>query len=114
MTETKRDYQEELTNTIDALSGDLTAIDPKNALEVISTWRRSLSHSSNADLKEISDGLGELKEALSASSLDGKQIGSILKRLGQQTTAAAKNAEGDIGKQVKQLGQLLTKAGGAL
>jgi ABC-type transporter Mla subunit MlaD len=114
MAETKRDYQEELTDTIDALSSDLTSIDPKNALEVISTWRRSLSHSSNDDLKQISDGLGELKDALSASSLDGKKIGSILKRLGQQTTAAAKEADGEIANQVKQIGQLLTKAGGAL
>ena len=106
--------QENLDETIQALNTDLTSIKPEAATEVISTWRRTLSHSSNADLKQISDELGELKDALTAKSLDGKAIGKLLKSLGKNTTAAAKDADEDVSSKLKQLGQLLTKAGGVL
>lgn len=109
-----KDYDTELDTTIEALSSDLTAIKPDAATEVISGWRRSLSQSSNKDLNKISDDLGELKDALSSATLDGKRIGTILKSLGEQTTAAAKNADQDVGKKIARLGSLLTKAGNTL
>lgn len=114
MTEKQNDQQERIDSTIEALDGDLTKIKPENALDVISTWRRSLSHSSKPELKEIGDGLGELKDALSADTLNGKQIGSILKTLGKQTSAAAKDADEAYAAGLSRLGKTLSKAGGAL
>ncbi|MBC8161004.1 MAG: hypothetical protein H7Z42_07275 [Roseiflexaceae bacterium] len=114
MSEKQNEQQDRIDSTIDALDGDLTAIKPENALDVISTWRRSLSHSSNPELKEISDGLGELKDALSAGTLDGKQIGGILKTLGKQTSAAAKDADEAYTDGLTRLGKTLSKAGNAL
>lgn len=107
-------YQSELDSTIDALGGNLTSIKPESAVDVISTWRRSLSHSSNEELKSIADELGELKDELTSGSLDGKKIGKLLKSLGKNTTAAARDADAQYADKIKQLGQLLTKAGGAL
>ena len=114
MTEKHTDQQERIDSTIEALDGDLTAIKPESALDVISTWRRSLSHSSKPELKEIADNLGELKDALSAGTLDGKQIGGILKTLGKQTSAAAKDADEGYSEGLTRLGKTLSKVGGAL
>lgn len=107
-------HETEIDTTIDALNGDLTAIKPENAVEVISAWRRSLSHSSKDGLKQIADDLGELKDELTSGTLDGKKIGALLKRLGKETTAAAKDADDSVSAKLAQLGQLLTKAGNGL
>jgi hypothetical protein len=103
-----------LDSTIDALSGNLTAIKPEAASDVITTWRRSLSQSSKPELKKISEDLGELKDALSKSKLDGKEIGGILSRLGTQTSACADGADADLSGKLSKLGSLLSKAGKSL
>ncbi len=103
-----------LDGTIKALSGSLTAISTDVVGETIGTWRRSLSHSADAKLTTISDTLGELKDALGESKLDGKTIGGIMSRLGTQTAAAAKGADGDVAPKLEKLASLLTKAGSAL
>ncbi len=108
------DQQEHLDTTIEALSGDLTKIKPADALEVISTWRRALGQSSDAALTEVSETLGELRNALDNKSLDGKKIGGILSRLGEQTSACAKAADAAYSAKLTQLGNALSKVGKTL
>ncbi len=105
----------EVNATIDDLEQGLDQFPLSKAVNRIDDWHRILDESDRADLKQIADGLGELKSRLLGPDLDGDAIGETLAQLGKQTVAASKEAEReDIGKVVERLGTLLLHAGHAL
>ena len=106
---------DEVNATIDDLEGGLTLLSRSKAVNRIDDWRRILDESDRDDLREIADGLGELKSRLLGPDLDANAIGETLARLGKQTTAASQHAaREEVGKAVGRLGTLLLHAGHAL
>ena len=75
---------DEVNATIDDLEGGLTLLSRSKAVNRIDDWRRILSESDRADLKQIAEGLGELKSRLLGPDLDANAIGEALARLGER------------------------------
>ena len=81
----------------------------------IERWHGVLSASDHGEFQQLADGLAALKSELLGPDPDADAIGSVLTRLGKQTTAAATHAEHDaVGAAVERLGHLLLHAGHAL
>lgn len=100
--------------TLDLLGGGLTDADPSAALANIQSWQSQLDGSEDETLQTISDQLGELYTALSSGSVDPQAASELLSSLGENTIAAAANAEGDTATQLTDLGTLLSNAGAGL
>lgn len=106
---------DEVNATIDDLEGGLDQLSRSKAVNRIDDWHRILDESDRDDLREIADGLGELKRRLLGPDLDADAIGETLARLGEQTVDASQHAEREeVGKAVERLGTLLLHAGHAL
>lgn len=93
----------DLDGTISALQGDITSLPTETVLAVIDSWQQQLQGN------DIAEDLGELKDALTNG--DKESISRILIDLGEDTKGAASDATGDVATKVKQLGELLAKAG---
>ena len=101
-----------LDQTVTALEGGLTSLSPSAATSNIDSWIETLG--GNESLGTITDGLRDLKDALTSTPLDGARIGGLLTQLGAQTTSAASTADGASSAQVNRLGSLLSQAGKSL
>ena len=64
------------------------------------------------ELKPISTQLEKLKEAI--ADKDGKKIVALMTSLGEATTKAAEDAEGDDAKKIKMMGKCLVTAAKAI
>lgn len=95
-----------LDATISALQGGLTSIPAEQAIAVIDSWQQQLQGN------DIAEDLGELKQALQDG--DKATISQILVDLGEDTKGAGADATGDVATKVKQLGDLLLKAGNSI
>jgi hypothetical protein len=108
-------YQRDLENTSASLEAGVTSLAPSAAIGIIDTWYGTLKNAERDDLHAIANLLAELKEALQADRLDGRTIGNLMLRLGEQTTAAAADADdARLSPKLEHLGTLLTRAGSAL
>ncbi len=97
----------DLDATISALQKGLTSIPPEQAVAVISSWEEQLKGT------DLADDLGQLKAALTGSA-GSKSLAELLTDIGEDTTEASSGAKGDVAAKVKQLGELLAKAGSSL
>ena len=104
----------DLSSTIQALQGDVTAMNPETAISNIESWEEQLEASGDETLQSIASGLGDLRNQLAQEPVDGAVVGETLSRLGQQTTQAAATAEVGVQEQLQQLGSLLSDAGARL
>ena len=102
------------TGTLAVIESGLATLPRSTARDYIRAWRAQLSGSRVSGGAAIAQTLGELEEALDGGRPDGSVIGPILVRLGQQTEAAASQAEGDAQATVRSLGQALGSAGRAM
>ena len=100
--------------TIAAAGSDLTALAPAAAIANIDGWLAKLDGAQFGQAGEIRNGLEELKAELSASPLDGAEIGETLADLGQQTTATAAEASSSSQAGLRALGSALSAAGAKL
>lgn len=108
-------YQRDLENTSAALEAGVTTLAPGAALRVIDTWYGTLKNAERDDLHAIANLLAELKDELQADRLDGAAIGSLMLRLGEQTTSAAADADdARLSPKLERLGTLLSRAGTTL
>jgi hypothetical protein len=108
-------YQRDLENTSAALEAGVTSLAPGTAIGVIDTWYGTLKNAERDDLHAIANLLAELKDELQADRLDGATIGSLLLRLGEQTTSAAADADdARLTPKLERLGALLSRGGTAL
>lgn len=104
----------ELDDTISALSGGITALNPATAVSHIEGWMSQLQATGQPHLTRIAFDLGALRTLLTNGSLNGPAIGQLLTQLGQQTNAAAAGAEAGSQDRLRSLGALLVKAGSVL
>lgn len=108
-------YQHDLDNTNAALEGGVTSLTPSAAIRVIDLWHGTLKNAERDGLHIIANLLGELKDELQSDRLDGRAIGSLMSRLGEQTTSAAADAsDARLSPKLEHLGALLSRAGSAL
>lgn len=108
-------YQRDLENTTASLEAGVTSLAPSAAIRVIDVWYGTLKNAERDDLHAIANLLAELKDELQGNRLDGRTIGSLMLRLGEQTTAAAADADdARLSPKLERLGTLLSRAGTTL
>ncbi|MFH7029835.1 MAG: hypothetical protein ACHBN1_31850 [Heteroscytonema crispum UTEX LB 1556] len=106
--------KQELDSLIEALSGDLTAIDSDAALELIDEWYGSLNKAKEPGIKEIAASLKNLKQLLKGNKATGHEIGEVLIEIGEQTSDIASDAPQDFKTTLNKLGKQLSKVGVSL
>jgi hypothetical protein len=100
----------EIDSTIEKIESHVEKGTPTGVKATINTWIKKLGEQEG--LSGISDNLEKLQDALEVK--DGKKIISLLTTLGEDTTAAAADAEGKDATKVKALGKALSTAAKAL
>lgn len=112
---TPNSHLEALDQTEAGLSGGITGLTPSAALGLIEHWRTECANATDADLGEVSAGLGRLAELLGGDRLDGRAIGETLRGLSETTTAAAASASDErMTPRLERIGTLLASAARAL
>jgi hypothetical protein len=108
-----RDPHAHLEATIITLNGGLPTLSPTAARGIIERWLNVLTD--YPDYNDISTTLGELRQALTDTPIDGARVADLLTRLGARTTEAAEVAEDARSTElIARLGKLLSKGGQAL
>jgi hypothetical protein len=108
-----RDPRAHLEATIITLDGGLPTLSPAAARGIIERWLSVLAE--YPDYNDVASTLGQLREALTSTPIDGGEVADLLIRLGARTSQAAEGAEDDGSAElVARLGKLLSKGGQAL
>lgn len=103
-----------VTGTLAVVESGLTRVPLSTAIDYIASWQEQLGGGRVAGGDEIAQTLGELRAVLDRGAYEGSEIGPILVRLGQQTAAAAPQAEGNAQTRIRSLGRALVGAGRAM
>ncbi len=106
----KNPQETHLDETIEMIEKDVEKKSLAGASGAISKWITTLAK--HDELKPISTKLEKLKEAVAEK--DGKKIVELMTSLGEATTKAAEDAEGDDAKNIKMLGKCLVTAAKAI
>jgi hypothetical protein len=104
----------EVDELVEALNGDLSAIDAEGAMSLVNEWHDFLNKSKEPGVKELASGLKELQKLLKSGKADGAEIGEVLEKLGEQTSSFASEAEKGTKSTVQKLAKQLTQAGKTL
>jgi uncharacterized phage infection (PIP) family protein YhgE len=105
---------EEIDGLVDTLEADLTQVDSETSVGAIDTWYNVLHKSEDENLKEIANGLKELKQVLKRSKPKASDIAEVLTRLGEQTQQSAHEAKRGFKGPIQRLGKLLSKTAKSL
>jgi uncharacterized phage infection (PIP) family protein YhgE len=105
---------QKLESLLQALQGDLSTLDPDNALETIDEFQSLLKQSKQPEAKEIASGLKDLQKLLKRKEQSGHELGELIRHLGEQTTEIAADADKALKTTLQQLGKQLTKVGRSL
>ncbi|WP_181357414.1 hypothetical protein [Stenomitos frigidus] len=103
-----------LDSLLENLDTDLTALDTDTALGAIDEWYGTLHKSKEPAVKELAEGLKELKQLLKGGKATGHAIGEVLSHIGDQTSDLASEADKGFKTSLQKLGKQLSKAGQAL
>jgi hypothetical protein len=103
----------QLDSVSTAAKAGLTTLPAAVAVPLIQSFESKLKASNDADLKSIGDDLGELREELGKSPVNGKEIGDELSEIGPKVTRAASKG-GAAQSTLTAIGAELTKAGRSL
>lgn len=109
-----QEHAQRIESLVEALEGDLTTIDAEQAIGQIDEWYALLHKSEDESLKEIANGLKELKQLLKRSKAKGSDIGEVLTKIGEQTTESSIVAGRGLKGRIQRLGKQLSKAGKSL
>ncbi len=101
-----------IESTIEALGGDAESVKPKDGASLVKDWIAALKKEES--LSDIADQLQELHDELTGKELDAKKVSSLLKKLGDQTAKAAKDADEDHQDSLKDLADSLKEFSKAL
>jgi recombinational DNA repair protein RecR len=114
--DTSTDLEQEVSELIKILQGDLSSIDPQAGLESIDRWQEMLSKSKESGAKELATALKDLHKLLKGGKATGIEISESLIHIGEQTTelaadaTAAKQSLQKLGKQLRTAGTSIAKA----
>lgn len=109
-TEIQTSEVKHIDSTIETLEKSIEKETINGASPAITKWMASLE--GHMEFKPILGKLEKLKSAL--ADKDGKKIVELMTSLGEETSKAGENAEGDEGKKVKMLGKALSSAAKAI
>jgi hypothetical protein len=98
--------------TIAALTKGVEKMTANAAIKNIESWEQSVGELDDAGSKAILKDLGTLKKALGKDEPDSKEVRGLLAKLGKETMAISKKADGSVGKKLEELGQLLSNGTG--
>jgi hypothetical protein len=97
---------------ISAAEGGLTKLSGSAAIAAIDPIREKLHNSGQPTLEGIADDLDDLRDKLDDNPINGREVGTILSRIGPKvTTASREPAAGAAADRLGRLGTLLTTAG---
>lgn len=102
----------QLDAIVSAAEGGLTSLSGSAAIAAIDPIREKLHNSGQPTLEGIADDLDELKDKLDDTPINGREVGTILSRVGPKVTTAA--ALPGAPAQLTRLGTLLTSSGRTL
>lgn len=109
------DEGEELDELVAMLEeGELTDLNPEEAIESIDEWYEILHSSKDDGLKELSKSLKQLKKVLSSSKAKEGDIAEALSQLGEQTNTYADDAQRGYKTKLHKLGKSFIKASKSL
>ncbi len=97
--------------TINHIKEGVKGFTVKAAIKNIEGWEATLEKIENPGAQAVSKDLGALKELLGAEKLDGNKIKKLVQKLGKETIAVAKKAEGKNAEKITALGEALSHAG---
>jgi len=100
----------QIDSTLTAAERGLTSLAPSAAVTLIRSLEEKLDNSNDPELTDIAKDLEKLREELGDDTVDGEDVGEILKRLGPKVTKAAPKA-GAASDQLTRLGRALTQQG---
>lgn len=103
---------EQLQQTLGALQGGLTDIDPATAASNVRSWVNTLQGASVPGAENLTADLSDLADRLESGDLEG--VGGLLARIGQATNSAASAAPQADQDGLRQLGSTLSNAGDQL
>lgn len=95
--------------TLKAFEGDITKMEPAQAVKNIDGWMDTLEKADFRGSKIIHENLGKLKKHLQADKIDGPAIMKLLHLLGEETARTAGSASDAKGEKIKHLGELLSE-----
>ncbi|MDZ8106342.1 MAG: hypothetical protein RM338_12075 [Nostoc sp. DedQUE12a] len=107
-------WQQKLEQLQSTLSGDLSTLSSEDATGLIDEWYNFLHKAKEPEVKEIANGLKQLKQHLKSNKATGHEISEVLVEIGEQTSNFASDAEKEIRTPVRRLGKQLTKVGNFL
>ena len=97
-----------------AAKAGLTNLPAATAVSLIESIETRLQASGRPALRSIARDLGALRAELGASTVDGRKVGVILRRLGPKVTTVARTQSGAVRTTLQSIGSQLTTAGGQL
>ncbi|GAB3636270.1 hypothetical protein GCM10027422_18600 [Hymenobacter arcticus] len=115
MEKTEVQHQVHLEGAIKLLTGDLSEEASRAGTDNhFQRWIEDLKAASNPEFHKLVVDLQELKALMNSGTYDGKQVGSLLHRLGNETARTASLAEGNTRTHVEKLAAALLAAAGQL
>jgi hypothetical protein len=107
--------ERDIDQTIAALEGGVTTLNPDTGASIARTWMESLRQSDLPNLHHVADLLEQLEGGLRADRLDNRTIGDLMVRLGEGTRTAANEVDdARIMPRLDRLATVLTAAGRTL
>ncbi|MBO0950268.1 hypothetical protein [Fibrella forsythiae] len=94
-----------ITSTIETLDNGLDSVNPTDGASLIEEWIALVKKEETAS--GVADELQELHNQLGGQSPDKKKIAQLVKKLGDETTKAAKKADQAYQDSLKDLGESL-------
>ena len=108
----KRIEPEDFDSTISALNEGVRSLPTERVVSEVEGWQKKLEASGDPGLKPIADNLRELKEVVTAETLDRKAMGQLLLELGHRAQAVAVSGTASpVADRLQLLSQLLTDEG---
>src|SRR5947209_4651846 len=104
----------ELDSSIAHLRTDFSALAPSEAVRNVQYWIEALADADRVEFRQISDGLAELRRLLTTFPLNGKAIGNIMVRLGEDTLKVVPAAPAGAGNRLNTLANLLVTVGNTI
>ncbi len=95
---------------VEILHGDLTEIEPDEAIAAVDGWVNFLKGHKEENLKELSASLKELKKLLKGKKSEASEIADVLEQLGEQTTAIGDEAGRGVKGPLHKVGKALAQA----
>jgi hypothetical protein len=109
--ESNLDNAPDVESLTEILHGDITEIEPDEAIDSIDEWVDFLKGHKEDNIKELSASLKDLKKLLKGKKSEGSEIAAALATLGEQTNAIGDEAARGVKGPLHTLGKALITFG---